>query len=222
MSWLVTGLLGGVVGLDATSFPQVMVSRPVVAGLLTGVLLGGPAEGLALGFLVEVFALITLPIGAARYPESGTATVAATAAYIAATPPGLAPGSLLVALAFALTWERVGGESVVQLRRANGRMLIRGGPVASGALERRHLIAMTLDFLRGALVSLVGALIGYGLLWVLLPFWALPRALTLAVLSVAAAGMLGTAVPLFGGGRPARVALVVGVGVGVALSALIR
>ena len=75
MSWLIAALLGGFVGLDATSFPQVMISRPVVAGVLTGVLFGRPAEGLAVGFLVEAFSLIILPIGAARYPDSGTATV---------------------------------------------------------------------------------------------------------------------------------------------------
>lgn len=221
MSWLVAGILGGFVGLDASSFPQVMISRPLVAGVLAGVLLGRPAEGLAVGFMVEVFALVTLPIGAARYPESGTAAVAATAAYVAATPAGLEPGSLLLALAFALAWERVGGETVVLLRRLNGRMLIRKGPVASGALERRHLAAMTMDFVRGGLVALTGGLLGYGLLVLLLPIWTLPPGLALAVLCITAAGMLGTAVPLFGAGPRARIPLIAGVVVGVALSVVI-
>ena len=217
MSWLAAALLGGFVGLDATSFPQIMISRPLVAGVLTGVLFGRPAEGLALGFLVEAFALIILPIGASRYPESGTAAVAATTAYLAATPPGLQAGSLLLALTFALVWERLAGETVVLLRRTNGRMLIGGGLLDAEVLERRHLAAMTFDFLRGAVVVTTGALLGYGLLLVLAPFWTLPQPVTLAVLGIAAAGMLGTAVPLFGVGRPARVALVAGVAVGVLL-----
>lgn len=217
MSWLVTALMGGFVGLDATSFPQIMISRPLVAGVLTGVLFGRPAEGLALGFLVEAFSLIILPIGAARYPESGTATVAATAAYLAATPPGLEAGSLLLALAFALGWERLAGETVVLQRQGNGRMLIGRGPLDADVLERRHLGAMSLDFLRGGIVAMTGALIGYGLLRVLAPFWVLPQQVTLAILGIAAAGMLGTAVPLFGVGRPARTALVAGVVVGVLL-----
>ena len=218
MSWLATALLGGVVGLDATSFPQVMISRPVVAGVLTGVLFGRPAEGLALGFLVEVFSLIILPIGAARYPESGTATVAATAAYLAASPPGLHAGGLLLALTFALGWERLAGETVVLQRQGNGRMLIRGGPLASGALERRHLAAMTLDFVRGGVVALTGGVAGYVFLRLLVPLWTIPQGLTLAAMGIAAAGMLGTAVPLFGAGRSARSALVAGIVVGVALA----
>lgn len=218
MSWLLTALLGGFIGLDATSFPQVMISRPVVAGTLTGVLFGRPAEGLAIGFLVEAFALIILPIGAARYPDSGTATVAAAAAYMAAMPPGLHAGGLLLALAFALGWERVGGETVVIQRQSNGRMLIGPGPLDAATLERRHLAAMTVDFLRGAIVAGSGALVGYGLLRLAAPFWSLPESLTLAALGIAAAGMLGTGVPLFGAGRSARTALVAGVVVGVALA----
>jgi len=217
MTWLATALLGGCVGLDATSFPQVMISRPVVAGMLTGVLFGRPAEGVALGFLVEVFALIILPIGAARYPESGTATVAATAAYLAATPPGLQAGALLLALVFALAWERLAGETVVLLRRGNGRILTRGGPIGADALERRHLGAMTLDFLRGGAMAAVGGVVGYWMLRLLIPVWHLPEHLTLAALGIAAAGMLGTAVALFGAGRAARTALIGGVVSGVVL-----
>ena len=218
MSWLATGLLGGFVGLDATSFPQIMVSRPLVAGVLTGVVFGRPAEGLALGFLVEAFALIILPIGAARYPESGTATVAATAAYLMATPPGLQAGSLLLALGFALAWERLAGETVVLHRQGNGRWLIGGGPLDAEVLERRHLGAMTFDFVRGGVVAVTGTLLGYGLLRLAAPFWALPQEVTLAALGIAAAGMLGTAVPLFGMGRNARVSLVAGIVVGVLVS----
>jgi mannose PTS system EIIC component len=61
-------LLGGFVALDATSFPQVMISRPLVAGALTGFVLGDPVAGALVGGLLEVFHLSVLPIGAARYP----------------------------------------------------------------------------------------------------------------------------------------------------------
>ncbi|MFW6331444.1 MAG: PTS sugar transporter subunit IIC, partial [Gemmatimonadota bacterium] len=127
--WLAVALLGALVGLDTTSFAQIMISRPVVAGALAGAVFGRPVEGVMLGFLLEAFALVTLPIGASRYPESGTAAVAATAALMG-TVAGPDPGTLVLALAFALGWERLAGETVVLLRRVNGRLLPRGSAVA--------------------------------------------------------------------------------------------
>jgi mannose/fructose/N-acetylgalactosamine-specific phosphotransferase system component IIC len=213
--WIGVAVWGGMVGLDGTSFPQAMISRPLVAGAVTGMIFGRPVEGVVLGFLMEAFALITLPIGAATYPESGTATVAAVAALLAATPPGLDPGFLVLALAFALGWERVGAATVILQRRANGRLLIRARAVAAGKLERRHLAAMTLDFLRGSVLCLAGAALGLPLLSLLGPRWGLDPAFTSGLLAVVAAGMLATAVPMFGGVRARRRALAGGVGAGI-------
>jgi mannose/fructose/N-acetylgalactosamine-specific phosphotransferase system component IIC len=217
MTWLAVGLFGGFVGLDATSFPQAMISRPLVAGSLTGAIFGRPVEGVVIGFVMEAFALIILPVGAVRYPESGTATVAATAAYMAATPPGLVAGSVVLAVTFALFWERVAGESVVLLRRGNGRILGRIGGVAARQLEQRHLAAMTFDFLRGAVITGTGALLAFPVLAVLVGLWGLPSQLTTAALAALVAAMVGTAVPLFGGVRSRALALAVGLGAGIVM-----
>jgi mannose/fructose/N-acetylgalactosamine-specific phosphotransferase system component IIC len=215
MVWLPVGLLGGLVGLDGTSFPQAMISRPFVAGALTGLLFGRPLEGAFIGFMVEVFALITLPVGAALYPESGTAAVSATAAYMLAGPAGLDAGYLVLALAFALAWERVAGVTVVLQRRGNGRLLIRTDAMAARKLERRHLAAMSLDFLRGGVVSAGGAFIGFVLLRTLGPVWGLAPEVTAGLLAVAAAAMVGTAVSMFGGLRAHRAAVATGAAAGI-------
>lgn len=215
IDWLAVALVGGLVGLDATSFPQVMVSRPLIAGALTGALLGRPVEGCVAGFIVEAFALIVLPIGAARYPESGTATVAAVSAYAAAAPGGLDAGYMALAVTFALVWERLAGESVVLLRRANGQLLTHHATgIGARQLERRHLAAMSLDFVRGAAISAGGGLVAYGLIRLAGPYWGLAPAVTVPVMAVLVAGMLGTAITLFGGGRSRRVSLIGGVLVG--------
>jgi mannose/fructose/N-acetylgalactosamine-specific phosphotransferase system component IIC len=221
-SWLMVALWGGLVGLDGTSFPQAMISRPLIAGTITGLLFGRPIEGAVAGFLVELFALTTLPIGAAQYPESGTATVAATSAYLVATPVGLHPGYLALALLFALGWERVAAVTVVMHRRAAGRMLIRANAVEAVTLERRHLASMAVDFLRGAVVSLAGGLLGYGALRVLGPLWGLAPAVTAAILAAIGAGMVATAIPLFGGLRPRRLAVVSGVALGIVAALVLR
>jgi mannose/fructose/N-acetylgalactosamine-specific phosphotransferase system component IIC len=220
-AWLPVGLLGGLVGLDGTSFPQVMISRPLIAGALTGTVFGRPIEGAVIGFLLEIFALITLPIGAALYPESGTASVAATSAYLVAVPAGIEPGYLVLALAFGLAWERATALSVVLQRRANGRMLVRTGAVAAAKLERRHLAAMTTDFVRGAAVTLAGGLIGAALLRLLGPHWGLAPDVTARMLTVVGAAMVGTAIPLFGGLRARRIAVAAGVATGIVTAAVL-
>jgi mannose/fructose/N-acetylgalactosamine-specific phosphotransferase system component IIC len=221
-AWFGLVLWGGLVGLDSTSFPQAMISRPVVAGAVTGLIFGRPVEGAVFGFLVEVFALITLPIGAAKTPESGTAAAAAAAAYAAAAPAGLDPGYLVLALAFGLAWERLASATVLLQRRANGRLLIRTAAMAARKLEQRHLAAMTLDLLRGSSVTVAGGLIGYLLLAAVGPVWGLDPALTAAVLMVVAAGMVGTAIPLFGGVTRRPVAVVAGVVAGVLATLVLR
>ena len=72
-------VLGAVLGLDVVGFPQAMISRPLVAATLGGALVGNAAAGLLLGALLELFALETLPFGASRYPEWGSAAAAAGA-----------------------------------------------------------------------------------------------------------------------------------------------
>lgn len=215
--WLALGLFGGLVGLDSTSFPQAMISRPVVAGTLTGALFGRPVEGLVIGFIMESFSLITLPIGAARYPESGTATVAAVGAYVAAMAPGLAPGPLLIATVFGLGWEWVAGETVVLHRRSSGRMLTGHGTLAAEQLKRAHLAAMAMDFVRAAVVVATGALIGYALLELLAGQWGLPQEITLGFATLLVATMMGTTIALFGGARERRLSWALGLLTGVAL-----
>jgi mannose/fructose/N-acetylgalactosamine-specific phosphotransferase system component IIC len=215
--WLGVALLGGLVGLDSTSFPQAMISRPIIAGTLTGALLGRPLDGALVGLLVEAFALISLPIGAAHTPESGTATVAATAGYVLGAPALPDPGALALALAFGLAWERLTAFTVVLQRRSNGRLLIRAHAVAAGKLEQRHLLAMTGDFLRGAVVCAGGGLLATLAVALLAPLWGLSYGITTTLLTLIATAMLGTAVALMGGLRARRVALLAGAAVGALL-----
>jgi hypothetical protein len=80
---------------------------------------------------------------------------------------------------------------------------------------------MTLDFLRAAVLTLAGGVVGYGVLALAAPYWRLQGGITAAAIAVLVAGMVGTALPLFGGVRARRLALVVGIGVGVAIALLL-
>ncbi|HZG42780.1 MAG TPA: PTS sugar transporter subunit IIC, partial [Longimicrobium sp.] len=67
---LLLGVLGGVLALDATSFGQFMLSRPLIAAVLAGIATGSAQAGIVIGVLLEALQLAVLPVGAARYPEA--------------------------------------------------------------------------------------------------------------------------------------------------------
>jgi mannose/fructose/N-acetylgalactosamine-specific phosphotransferase system component IIC len=112
-------MLGAVVGLDFVSFPQAMLSRPLVASTLAGALCGDAATGLLVGVLLECFALETMPFGASRYPEWGPASVAAGA--VASLHSGDAAAARLIPFAVlaGLACAFAGGQTLVWLRRFN-------------------------------------------------------------------------------------------------------
>lgn len=212
IGWVTVGILGALVGLDSTAFPQVMFSRPLVAGTLAGLAFGRPLQGLLVGTALEVFALVILPVGAARYPEAGTGAVAAAVAFVQSAAYAPAAPLLLLAVVFGLAWERIAGFSVILLRRENELLVARDAlhPPGAREVERRHLGAMTIDLLRGAIIALAGSLTGMLLLRVLGSSWALGPRTAVGLLTVAAAGVLAAALPLFGGFRDRRAAFVLG------------
>lgn len=150
-------LLGGVLGLDVVSFPQAMISRPLVAATLTGALLGEPMSGLLLGAALELIALETLPFGASRYPEWGSAAVVGGAIF--ATHPSHPAGALAVAMLAALATAFVSGWSLLKIRELNAvwagrcRAAIDAGD--RRAMVGLQLLGLTGDMLRAALLTAV-------------------------------------------------------------------
>ena len=210
MNWIGVGLIGGVVGIDATSFAQTMVSRPLIASTLVGLLLGRPEEGAMLGSILELFALVILPVGAARYPESGTAAVAASAAYLSVTQV-VSPSVMLLAVLFALLWERVSGYSVIADRHFNEQYVALAPLTTPAQLERRHVLAIVVDFVRAVLLTLLGVLIGTSSLRLLSELWGMSASVAPAILSIGMSCMVGAALPLFGGVHTRKAALLTGV-----------
>ena len=151
-------MLGGVLGLDVVSFPQAMVSRPLVAATVAGALLGEPLAGLLIGVALELIALETLPFGASRYPEWGSASVVGAAIFATNRSTHFAGAmSLGVVAALATTW--VGGWTMVKLRQWNAvwaakkREALEAG--ARGAVISLQLMGMTADLARGVLLTAI-------------------------------------------------------------------
>ena len=107
MDLLLLTFLGGLLALDGTSFGQFQVSRPLVAGTLTGWAVEDPVLGLLMGGILEFYFISVFPVGGGHFPEGGAPTLVAVAtAVVAPGPAGIALGAFMGFL-----WSRLGAIS---------------------------------------------------------------------------------------------------------------
>ena len=214
------GLLGWgtLVGVDLVSFPQALLSRPLIAGAGAGLVLGEPEAGFKIGLLLELFALDVLPVGAARYPDYGAGVVGAVV---------LASGAQLtfvlgIATLYALLFATLGGWSLQWLRRVNGRTLesAAAGLAAGDAatIRRVQYRGVAADVVRSALLTALA--VGVAL-------WLRPRLPLTERMELVSAVAVGTAVAaaasgaIRSAGREARLRwLAAGAGLGLLMAAL--
>lgn len=211
MELLRLSVVGGLLALDATSVGQFMVSRPLVAGVLTGWVVGNPGVGLLIGALLELYLLVSFPTGGSRFPEGATATVVAVAAASATD----APGALPLAVAAGLVWGQVGGFSITWLRRLNGRLVPAPDALHPQRVTWAHLGAVGLDFVRGALLTGLGVLGGQAAVRLLARAWPLDTPDSVGLLLVGGAVSAGILLRSLGGFRRRRVYFVAGVALGI-------
>lgn len=155
LPWQLACLLcwGTLAGVDLVTFPQALLSRPLVVGAGTGLLIGDPVTGLQVGLVLELFALDVLPVGASRYPDYGPGLVGA----VVLASGGALHHNLGVATLFALGCAGLGGWSLLWLRQVNGRALERhaaglaAGSAATIATVQYRGVAS--DVIRSALLT---------------------------------------------------------------------
>lgn|GEM_PF-141015 len=211
--------LGAVLGLDVVSFPQAMLSRPLVGAALAGLLAGRPGAGLLVGAVLELFALETLPVGASRYPEWGSASVVGGTLF-AAQPVGTG-GALCLSVLVALVTAYVGGVSMVLLRRLNGQ-LARAQLEQLAAGSSRSVVGLQAaglagDLLRGFAITVVALGAGLPLVHAGVRRWGVDERLSRAVVVGLAATVAGAAVwKLFHAVPRARLLFAGGIAVGLA------
>ena len=201
------GLLGGVLGLDVVCFPQMMVSRPLVAATLAGAFVGDPAMGIFVGVTLELIALATLPFGASRYPEWGSAAVVGGA--IAGALHAERAGALSIGVLAALATAWVGGLTLVQLRVWVAWLARRRRPAldagSRGAVIGLQLAGLTADAVRAAALTMVAYALLFPVAEATLGTWSLSEPLSRGfVVSVAAAVAGAAAWTIFHSARGAR------------------
>jgi len=136
-----------VTGLDRMAAFQVMISRPLVAAPLTGLVLGDPLAGLTIGALLELLWLARIPVGASIPPDDTQIAVAATALCLGfvgdvAGPIPLAP--IVLALMVAIPLGKIGELFDRMARHRNLNLVFKAEQaVEEGAIrraERCHLL----------------------------------------------------------------------------------
>jgi PTS system mannose-specific IIC component len=206
-------VLGAIIGLDMVSFPQAMISRPLVAATLAGWVLGSPERGLLIGATLELIALETLPVGASRYPEWGSASVVGGALF--ASLAEVSPGALAVSVLAALATAWAGGWTMVSVRRLNGVIarqsrasLERGSRAAVSGVQ---LAGLSADFVRGGLLTLVALLALMPVARASVELWQTPPMMSHATVVAIATAVAAAAVwKLFHGTPYARLLFVGG------------
>ena len=187
-------LLAALLGIDVVTFPQAMISRPIVAATAAGAFLGNPVAGLMIGSVLELIALGMLPFGASKYPEWGSASVVGGALF--AAQYGMPPGALAASVLAALLTAIVSGWSMVRLRRINAfratRLRHELDAGSAGAIVGLQIFGLTADFVRGGLVALAAMLAFRPMIPAVVSFWVpgavYSQAIVVAIASVVAAG----------------------------------
>lgn len=193
-------LLGAVLGLDVVSFPQAMISRPIVAATLAGAFAGAPAAGLVVGVALECLALETLPFGASRYPEWGSASVVGGLIGTRGAEGALLPdpGAWVIGVMAAIATAWVGGWSMVQHRTLIARWARpRLDDLAAGSMRTvvsLQVYGLTADLLRGAGLTLLGLLVAWPISTWAITAWRLGALETRGVLITGAAAVAASAV----------------------------
>ncbi len=193
-------MLAGVIGLDVVSFPQAMLSRPIVAATVAGAFVGAPVAGLTCGAALECLALESLPVGASRYPEWGSASVVAGAVAALGVRGGElpTPGAFAVAVLVGIATAWAGGGTMVRLRRLIASFARpRLDQLAAG--NRRTVVGlqvfgMTADLARGTLVGAVAYVPAALLAGWSQAHWTVSAPITRAVVVAMVASVAATAV----------------------------
>lgn len=201
--YLLAGLVAMLTGLDRVALVQVMISRPLVAGTLTGWVLGEALIGMEVGMLLELLWLGRLPVGAAIPPDDTQVAVGGTVLAISMGSildfhgMPLVLLSVLIAIPlgkFGQFFDRLARHMNDRLSVAACRALEEGD---ESVLERNHLLGLVSFALASLATAVVIVVAGSVALYLLAPnlIGAVQEAglsLQFSLILVGAASLLGT------------------------------
>lgn len=152
-------LVGGLIGLDRTAAGQFMISQPIVAGPLTGWMLGDPVAGFTTGAVLELIWVLDMPVGAFVPADATISAVSATAIAALASPGGASLPVIGFSILLTAAMAPVTMKADDIIRHGNSRLgdaLISGPGTLSGrSLARAHLSGIPVFFLKSFVLYVV-------------------------------------------------------------------
>jgi PTS system mannose-specific IIC component len=197
---IIVSAAGGILCLDRVVL-QAMISRPIVAAPVIGLILGDPYTGLIVGAFLELFWIDRLPIGAYFPPDDTIAAILITASsiesahYLGNLSQGLIVLAILIFLPFGILARRMelwlcrGNEELADEALSDAYR----GDVRS--IGRKHLTAILKAYLFPAVFILVILPVGIAVM-----IWTYPRLADWTIrgltLTYSLLPLIGTAVAL--------------------------
>ncbi|MFC1573992.1 PTS sugar transporter subunit IIC [Candidatus Latescibacterota bacterium] len=157
-------IAAGFIAMDTTGGPQVLISEPVVACSMLGLLFGKPEVGIGIGVLFQLLWLGYMPLGATRLIDGNMAAFVSTASMFAASRIyGLGDvfmkAAIIPAMLYGVVVGIIGLHLTQIVRKMNGRRneslqsRLKAGENAS--LAKIHITGLCSSFFRGLLMALV-------------------------------------------------------------------
>lgn len=179
---LAASVVGGVLCLDRAA-GHIMISRPVVAGVVIGLVLGNPYSGLITGAMVELLWIDRSPIGTSIPPNDSLAAVIISASTVLAgrSMDVQSPELMVLAVLFFLPLGILGKKMETFLMEANDKLarsaLEAAGQGTLSGIPQKHFYGLARFFIFHVLLLLLSILLAAQiLLWI---FPAVPRSLIL-------------------------------------------
>ncbi|HUT63391.1 MAG TPA: PTS sugar transporter subunit IIC [Anaerolineae bacterium] len=157
-------LMGGIVALDTTAGPQILISEPIVTCSTVGLLFGRCETGLIMGMFFQLLFLGYKPLGAIRFTDSNMGAFIGTASLLTGATvfdfnSGILKAAIIVALFYGIFVGFVGLHLTAIVRRMNAFL---SDGITSRlekdkliSITRWHLVGIGASFSRGALMTVI-------------------------------------------------------------------
>jgi len=167
--YLVLFLLAGIVAMDTTSGPQILISEPLVSCSALGLLFGNPEIGLMLGILFQLLWLGYLPLGGFAFTDNNMAACISTASLFSASKFfGLEGNTLKAAFIPVMLFGIIISIVGLHIRNIERRMNDKRSDILLSSLERSEKVSVKRElfagigtsFFKGVLMAVIFVPIG--------------------------------------------------------------